>query len=63
MKNAIEVHGLQKRYGQTVAVDRLTFNVAAGDLLSQSMHSLTGILNLPELLESFFALAQRRIKY
>ena len=32
MKNAIEVHGLQKHYGQTVAVDGLTFNVAAGEI-------------------------------
>ena len=32
MENAIEVHGLQKRYGQTVAADELTFNVAAGEI-------------------------------
>ncbi len=32
MENAFEVHGLLKRYGQTVAVDGLTFNVAAGEI-------------------------------
>jgi ABC-2 type transport system ATP-binding protein len=32
MENAIEVHGLQKRYGQTVAVDGLTFNVTSGEI-------------------------------
>ena len=32
MENAIEVHGLKKRYGHTVAVDGLTFNVAAGEI-------------------------------
>jgi ABC-2 type transport system ATP-binding protein len=32
MENAIEVHGLLKRYGQTVAVDGLTFNVTAGEI-------------------------------
>jgi ABC-2 type transport system ATP-binding protein len=32
MENAIEVHGLHKRYGQTVAVDGLTFNVTAGEI-------------------------------
>jgi ABC-2 type transport system ATP-binding protein len=32
MENAIEVHGLQKRYGQIVAVDGLTFNVTSGEI-------------------------------
>jgi ABC-2 type transport system ATP-binding protein len=32
MENAIEVHGLKKRYGQTVAVDGLSFSVTAGEI-------------------------------
>ena len=32
MENAIEVHGLRKRYGPTVAVDGLSFNVTAGEI-------------------------------
>src|SRR5574342_1109648 len=32
MENAIEIRDLHKRYGQTVAVDGLTFNVTSGGI-------------------------------
>lgn len=42
VKHAIEVHELSKRFGQVVAVDRVTFNVEPGEIFGFMGHNGAG---------------------
>ena len=53
MNNAIEVSGLQKRYGERTIVDQLEFHVAAGEVVSLLGPNGAGKSTTIEILEGF----------